>query len=769
MIKVFLKTLLLILLSVSLSSVVFAQAVTEDKLVPGDDLSGAVFPREDEELSFFELEDLLGATVTTASRSARSIRDLPVTIHVITRKEILNNNYVTLVDALKDYAGIRVSQPGSGIEGETFTMRGLFGNYYTKFLVNGMPITPSVVSGLPIGDQINMKNVDRIEIINGPASALYGADAVAGVINIITFAPKENMVRVETRNKIDTHGNFGTYNNAYAAFSVGEDESRVQFIVYGLYSKLLDQNITGGYDDVYRAEEYGGVTGTVGDSNNITGRFKDLPRNDYSFGTQILFWDFTLSYDYMYRSQHSSIGQVTNLYYYDSEDAIWGETIQRVALQHTVDVGKMNFKSNLSYLRYRMDNDSYFNFTYASASAYKAYKYQASDDILFEEVIVWNVLKSLEMVGGISFQYSGALPQTNDLTSAFTESNYSPFSTNKLPSDAFFGDFGNNPLTYYNIAGFLQAAYSTDMFNIMAGGRFDYHSKYDYTANPRVAGQFNFSKDTSVRASFGMAFKAPAPYYAYHSIASNNGGLIQYVDVPNPNLEPEKLTSYELGFRHLLNKAISLEIVGYLNLLKNMISTTTIAGSTYPGSFNDVNTTTITTYSNDNSAKATVIGVDGIVHIRNIVEAIKLSSDIYLSFIKGWETLPSSNGDIDNLRMSPLFSGKVRISAVPVKGLYVGIDNIYFHDWYARRIKNTNASTDTDSYNNPDNKHDKYFVMDVILSYEIIQNFKIHSEVNNVFDAKYAGIDAYPFVETLKYNPQTGRNFYGGLEYTLKF
>ena len=121
----------------------------------------------------------------SASRSQKVVGELPLTTYIITKEEIHENGYITLVDALKTVPGIRVSQPGSAIEGETFMMRGLIGNQNTKILINDVPIKPAFLLGMPIGAQLPIRQAERIEIIFGPAAALYGTDASAGVINII--------------------------------------------------------------------------------------------------------------------------------------------------------------------------------------------------------------------------------------------------------------------------------------------------------------------------------------------------------------------------------------------------------------------------------------------------------------------------------------------------------------------------------------------------------------------------------------------------------
>ena len=83
------------------------------------------------------------STITAASRLPQNIREIPFTGYVVTHEQIRQRGYTSLVDVLKDLPGIKVSQPGSALHGETFLMRGLFGNYYVKILIDALPIQPS--------------------------------------------------------------------------------------------------------------------------------------------------------------------------------------------------------------------------------------------------------------------------------------------------------------------------------------------------------------------------------------------------------------------------------------------------------------------------------------------------------------------------------------------------------------------------------------------------------------------------------------------------
>ncbi|MCP4133113.1 MAG: TonB-dependent receptor [bacterium] len=717
----------------------FAANSSGQEAVPEKEL----FPDNLDNLYQMSLEELMSVKLTTASRSKTAINKLPVTIYYISREDIINNNYLTLTDALKDLPGIKVSQPGSGLQGELFLMRGLLGNYYCKILINNLPITPGVLRGMPIGEQINMKNVERIEVMYGPASTLYGADAVAGVINIITFEPDADMIRVESGLGTDLHW----HSNGLAAFSVGKDENRVRFIASGLYSRRNDMNIKDGHDSVYTKSD-----------GTLLAR-GDLPAHNYSFGGQVLWRGFRLSYVHMYRVAHSNIGLTPEISIFTDPDSKWGETIQRAAIQHSGSLGSVSFTSNLSYLRSRIDNNSCFiqDFGFGGGEE-KSYKFEAADEILFEEIIEWDITKELELVGGFTAQYSGMYPMTGDLSVPFDESIYSPFSTSKPAADPVFGDFGHYPFRSYNLGGFLQGSYTHKLFSIIAGGRYDYHSMYGYSLNPRVAGQFNFTDSISLRGSFNRAFKAPSPYFNYRSFAFESGPNLNYVQVPNSNLKPEELTSYEAALRGLVTKNISLEIIGTYSIVDKLITQKTVDTSAYP---NAAASDTGKTFANDNNAETIIYGVDGIIRVHDIVPFLKLNTDLFLNFAKGKEIL--AEGDtINDRRMLPLFMGTLRISLVPLSGLYIGIDSTYSGSWYAREVDSLA------DYNDPDFKHDAYFTMDALIRYEIIKNLSVHYQVNNIFDKKYGSLgsdDGYTSV----YNPQYGRSFYGAVEYTQEF
>ncbi|MCX7716410.1 MAG: TonB-dependent receptor plug domain-containing protein [Endomicrobia bacterium] len=136
------------------------------------------------------IEDLLFSEeilIVSASKFEEKLMDAPATVIVITEQQIEERGYQDLKDVLLDISGLDVT-PNVGGEngGWQVLMRGIFGNNKIQVLLNGIRLNPASGDRFVWGNNIPLGNIKRIEIIYGPASALYGADAFAGIINLIT-------------------------------------------------------------------------------------------------------------------------------------------------------------------------------------------------------------------------------------------------------------------------------------------------------------------------------------------------------------------------------------------------------------------------------------------------------------------------------------------------------------------------------------------------------------------------------------------------------
>ncbi|PVZ65412.1 TonB-dependent receptor plug domain-containing protein [Pelagibaculum spongiae] len=142
-----------------------------------------------EELVDLELEDLLELEVSIASRYAQSTLDIAAAVYVVDQEDIRRSGAIQLPDVLRLVPGLQVSRVNSN--SWSVSARGFNSLYSNKLLVlvNGRPIYSALFSGVDWDAQsVPLEEIERIEVIRGPGAAQWGANAVNGVINIITFS-----------------------------------------------------------------------------------------------------------------------------------------------------------------------------------------------------------------------------------------------------------------------------------------------------------------------------------------------------------------------------------------------------------------------------------------------------------------------------------------------------------------------------------------------------------------------------------------------------
>lgn len=138
-----------------------------------------------------EVAPTLSDVVVTATGFEQKITDAPASISVVTQEELARRPYTTLIDAVRDLEGVDVGETSDKTGQRTISMRGM-GSDYTLVLIDGKrqnnhgDIYPNGFGGNQFNHIPPLDAIERIEVIRGPASTLYGADALGGVINIIT-------------------------------------------------------------------------------------------------------------------------------------------------------------------------------------------------------------------------------------------------------------------------------------------------------------------------------------------------------------------------------------------------------------------------------------------------------------------------------------------------------------------------------------------------------------------------------------------------------
>lgn len=140
--------------------------------------------------NIYASEDLGMITVTSVTKSEQSIKDVTSNVEVITGVELEEKHITTVIDALK-LTNISINQSGGIGQTSSFFLGGMSAEH-TLVLVDGVRYNdPTVTNGYALLDHLMISDIERIEIIKGAQSGIWGADAAAGVINIITKKPNE--------------------------------------------------------------------------------------------------------------------------------------------------------------------------------------------------------------------------------------------------------------------------------------------------------------------------------------------------------------------------------------------------------------------------------------------------------------------------------------------------------------------------------------------------------------------------------------------------
>ncbi len=796
-------SLFVLLLYVLCASNIFAQ--TTDSLDNQENISTPLHLAK-EKLTEADLNKTTFTEETrlvSVSRSAKELKDIPSTVYVVTKEEIMENGYITLVDVLKTVPWIKVSQPGSGVLGEMFFMRGQIGNEYTKILINNVPIQPAVNGALAIGAQLPISQAERIEIVYGPASAVYGADAVAGVINIITQTSEKSAYA-------QANAYFGTENYRHVDFlaggKAGRDRNVLQYSIYGnltkrddlvldedsdafnpfnaflnaftspsdLQTRRLLRDLATNQPDSFLTllEERVGFTSYTGTPTKAT--VNQLPEQSYLIGVKFNYRKLQVTIDEMYSRRHSVLGRTPAFFSYANPETYMAETLRRTHISYQTSNKKSSFLINASYLYYRLDANSSFGTNYnIGRSVGRSYRYEGSDDVFLESIYTRKINPYFELTGGFSVTTSFNLPVTNDLEKPFDINLYDKAVNGNLEPDPILGDFGYNGNTFFNGGVFLQAYYTKNKWVGVFGLRADTRSGVDAdttansSLNPRIALLYKATPKLSFRASGATAFRTPPPSTQFTSLAlvDIETDSIIYQQVPNPNLNAETSVTIETGIRYFPSKNITLDIVGYFTGTRSPIvgRFRRIDKQIYPlaSSLSGNSNGTAREFINSEDSRSAIYGIQGILKIKNIIERIHLDTDLFFSYTQGSEVLPDDGGTINDYRMQPDFMGQLRVSFRPSPKWYINFQNVLMSSWYRRNTFNI------EQYEEERAKTDGYYTLDMLVRHYFNKNVSAYFRVNNVFDTEYGGIDATGLDIDANFNPQLLTNIQAGVSFRI--
>ncbi len=731
--------------------------------------------------------------IISGSRFPIAAADLPFSTHIITREEIRRNGYETLVDALKMVPGIRVSQPGSATEGETFLMRGLLGNTYAKILINDVPVKPTFLASMPIGAQLPIKEAERIEIIYGAGAALYGADASAGVINIITRQSDKPVFM-----QADLSAGSGVFSSVNVMFGgrLGRDKRIFKYFAYGSNTLFEQRNIFYDKDKNYNPLLYSPDT-LYAKSTNYVGPIErptlnSTPHLSRKFGFNINYKRLTLSLETMYRRDHSSLGLNPAAVSYSNPQNGFGESIVLINLNIVKEKEKKNRKTDISYIRYSLDArsssmyvrprlaDLFYNAANASAEllgnpdtakvifdrnydrymAGQSYYWGHSTEFRLDHVRNYRLFKFLTLTVGLNTRAGGGRPQQSYLPKAVIENQRTiwDYGFNYLPDSALQQTLTNRT-QFAETSLYAQLFYGGKKFTVVIG---DYNTTYisgfnaftrQYTGNsPRAAGLWKVTKKINIRSSWGLSFRSPNEIHKYNSYEILFDGDLEHNFRP---LEPERSSSWESGIRIKDEKGrLGLDATYFFNKNENLISYGSVEIPGMPG--NEIYQARIG-YFNLNNSTLKTRGGQVTAFFESEVNG-RLNTDSRLTFFWQKSSLATPGFDQDRFDLtSPLSNRTWQFTNAfhPFKDVTLQVDIV--------RYVNKKGIAE------PYNTDRKFYTWDMVLRYAFTNRFDGYLKIINLFNKEYGGlpVNADP-ADRLRYNPQSGFFLRLGMNYYIE-
>ena len=441
--------------------------------------------------------------VVTAGKYAQNIQDLPVSTAVVLPDEFQRKNYLTLDNVLRHVPGVYMTLGQMSIRGSSGYSKGAGSRVLVA--IDGIPMYTGD-TGEIIWEMIPLLDIERIEVIKGPASSLYGSTAIGGVVNIITKkASQHPITQVESYLGYYDKPKYDEWNwdNKYRSF-------------YGL--TLTHSN---------RINDLG-YTFSFSKLQNSSYRQNDYAQKELGY--------LKLSYDI---SPTSSLTLLSNFLIMNRGNFLYWKDSRNALVPKDEDNGAI-VKSNREFFSLIYKNDLTNDFSFQIKPSYYRTHFDgigvevtSSTGDLFRNEVITNYKAS---------------PSLDIITGA--EASYAKVSSNIFSSPYFF-----------SVSGYSQAEYK-GIENLIAtvGMRYDLIKLDTLDASnavtPRLGLNYKFSDKFIMRASIGTGFRAPTPAEVYTTAAVGGGISVK----ENPDLKSETSLSFEAGFKYIPSDEFNLDV-----------------------------------------------------------------------------------------------------------------------------------------------------------------------------------------------------------------
>ncbi len=448
--------------------------------------------KADNQVSTIELEDNnleLNEVVVTGTMRETMISKSPVKIEVINSNFFRANPVNSVIEALNTVNGVQEQINCSVCGTNDIHINGMEGPY-TLVLIDGMPIV-SGLSSVYGFNGIPTSLIERVEIVKGPSSTLYGTEAVGGVINIVTKTPEKTPL-------IDFESNFTSHQELKTTFG---------------YTPRLGKNI---YTTISADYFYNNLRMDFNDDN-----FTDVPLNNrlslfnkWQFNNNKGETVFSLAARYYTEDRFGGTLQWTPDFL--GSDSIYGENIKTNRIEV---IGSYVFPTKNRNLKLDFSANSH-----EQDAWYGNVNYQASQQVYFSNLI-WS--KQFQKRNYLLVGFSNKFQTYQDNTTSLTdEKTYVP------------GVFIQDEFNW------------TEELTLLGGMRFDYHSAHGLIFSPRLSLKKQFGSYTALRFNYGNGFRQVQLFTEDHAFFSGSRSVL----IMN-ELKPERSHNATLNLNHTYNFA----------------------------------------------------------------------------------------------------------------------------------------------------------------------------------------------------------------------
>lgn len=417
------------------------------------------------------LSQLSKIKITSATKVKQSIYEIPSKVVVITGNEIKERGYFTFEEVLSSLPGFQFRNI-QGINSYVF-QRGIPNqNNLILVLIDGVQVNELNSGGFYAGGLYNLSNIERIEVIYGPASVAYGTNAISGIINIITKSAMEKQLNVKAL--------AGTFNTSSLDFS---------------YCYVDDKNDYGVlFSGVIKRTDKANLKGQKGDFN-WTDKLDNFEK-DYSFDLKFQCNEFSFGTNFMQKQSSTatlfkSFGTI-----YRDYGTLWNIRFINNYLKYNK---KISEKLNLTSTLYNRNTTVLDNTLYVITDTAQVGYYRPNNLTGFESILNFELNPYFSVVSGFAFEYER-------LAERFSVS-YSNSPDNKPLPPLSPKMLKNNLLSF-----FLEPKFAPLENLFISGGiRFDNSSVYNQVLTPRLGLSYIYNNYV-FRISYSEAFRAPKPW-----------------------------------------------------------------------------------------------------------------------------------------------------------------------------------------------------------------------------------------------------------------